>query len=323
MTIKEIAKMAGVSNAAVSRYLNNGYLSEEKRIAIQKVIEETGYRPSVQAQNLRTKKTKMIGVILPKIDSSSMGRMVMGIQPIIEEMGYQLLLANSQNSPDKELKYLELFDETRVDGIIFIATVITSEHKNALKECKVPVVILGQKINGYNCVYHDDYNAMREITSYIIGRGKKNIGYIGAIPQDVAVGKERYRGFCDELKEQGISFDEKNYKVADFTMESGYEMTKQLLENDRTIDGIVCVTDRIAVGALQYLKENGIKVPDEVEITGHGDSVMSKVADPVLTTVHYYYEESGQKAAEVLMKQLKAEDEPISAIIMGYTLVNL
>lgn len=143
MTISEIAKRAGVSSAAVSRYLNNGYLSDEKRIAIQKVIEETGYKPSAQAQNLRTKKTKMIGVILPKIDSSSIGRIVAGIQSVIEEKGYQLLLANAQNNPDKELEYLEIFDDKRVDGIVFIATVITNAHKKLLKKTKVPIVIVG------------------------------------------------------------------------------------------------------------------------------------------------------------------------------------
>ena len=107
MNIEKIAEMSGVSRAAVSRYFNNGYISEEKREAIRKVVEETGYRPSVQAQTLRTKKTKMIGVIVPKIASASIGRIVEGILSMINENGYQMLLAVTQNDPKKELEYLE------------------------------------------------------------------------------------------------------------------------------------------------------------------------------------------------------------------------
>ena len=103
MNISEIAKMAGVSSSAVSRYLNHGYVSEEKKAAIQKVIEETGYRPSAQAQMLRTKKTKLIGVIMPKINSASLGSVVAGIHSVLEENGYKRLLADTRNNPQKEL----------------------------------------------------------------------------------------------------------------------------------------------------------------------------------------------------------------------------
>ena len=105
MNISEIAKLAGVSSAAVSRYFNNGYISEEKKEAIRKVVEQTGYRPSVQAQTLRTKKTKMIGVIVPKVASTSIGKIVEGILSVLNESGYQMLLAVTQNNPKKELEY--------------------------------------------------------------------------------------------------------------------------------------------------------------------------------------------------------------------------
>ena len=107
MNIAEIAKRAGVSSAAVSRYFNNGYISEEKREQIRKVVEETGYRPSVQAQTLRTKKTKMIGMIVPKVASASPGRVVEGVLSILNSNGYRMLLAVTQNDPKKELEYLE------------------------------------------------------------------------------------------------------------------------------------------------------------------------------------------------------------------------
>lgn len=137
MNISEIAKLAGVSPAAVSRYLNHGSLSKEKQEAVRKVIEETGYRPLVQAQILRTRKTKTIGVILPKIDSFSISNIVSGIDAVLERKGFQILLADTHNSPEMELRYLDLFDDQRVDGVILIGTVFTPKHLECLKKSRV------------------------------------------------------------------------------------------------------------------------------------------------------------------------------------------
>ena len=188
MNIGEIAKMAGVSSAAVSRYFNNGYISDEKKERIRKVVEETGYRPSVQAQTLRTKKTKMIGVILPKIDSATIGSIVSGILNLFNESGYHILLADTQNNPDKEIEYLSAFDDKQVDGVILIATFFTASHKRVLKKMTVPVVIVGQRLSGYHCVYHDDYNAIYDMTKLMIEKGCHNPGYIGVLHKDRAVG---------------------------------------------------------------------------------------------------------------------------------------
>ena len=131
MTIAEIAQRAGVSKAAVSRYLNNGYISSEKREAIRRVIEETGYIPSQQAQTLRTGKSRMIGVIVPRIDSEAVSRVVAGISRIFEEQGYRLLLANTENRMDKELEYLEVFRTGNVDGVLLVATILSPAHRKA------------------------------------------------------------------------------------------------------------------------------------------------------------------------------------------------
>ena len=123
MNINEIAKLAGVSRATVSRYLNNGYVSEEKKNVIRKVIEETGYQPSSQAQMLRTKRTKLVGVILPKINSDTISREVAGISDVLKKRGYQMILANTNNDIEEELKYLSLFKDNQVDGVIFLSLI--------------------------------------------------------------------------------------------------------------------------------------------------------------------------------------------------------
>ena len=123
MTIKEIAKLAGVSSAAVSRYLNGGYVSDEKKEQIKKVIEETGYQPSAQARMLRTKKACLIGVVVPKINSESISRITAGIEKVLSERNYQMLLAGTDNTPVKEIEYMRLFENYPVDGIILVGII--------------------------------------------------------------------------------------------------------------------------------------------------------------------------------------------------------
>lgn len=322
MTISEIAKMAGVSSAAVSRYFNRGYLSESKREAIKKVVEETGYRPSLQAQTLRTKKTRMLGVIIPKIDSTAMGSILAGILSETNANGYQILLAVTENNPKKELEYLTVFDDKRVDAVIFAATVFTPAHKKALKKMAVPVVIVGQKLDGYPCVYHDDEGAEYELTSHIIRKGRKRIGYLGVMRQDKAVGDERYLGFCRAVTEQDMPELTENFIISGFSIEDAYKKTGELLAKYPTLDALICATDKMAIGAIRYLKEQGKKIPEDIMVAGHGDSTLSVVSEPMLTTVHYYYEDSGATAARILFDILgKEEDVTIRELKLGYQLV--
>lgn len=321
MNIGEVAKLAGVSSAAVSRYFNNGYISDAKKERIKKVVEETGYRPSVQAQTLRTKKTRMIGVVLPKIDSATIGSMVSGILNLFNESGYQLLIADTQNNPEKELEYLSAFDDKKVDGVILIATVFSAKHRRVLRTMTVPVVIVGQKLSGYHCVYHDDYNAVYDMTRLMIDKGCRNLGYIGVLHKDRAVGFERHEGYCRAVAEADMEHCAENTVIADFSIESGYEKAKELLNKCSSLDGIVCATDEIAVGAMQYMKEQKIDIPGEIMLSGHGDSVLTRVTTPTLTTIHFSYETCGELAAQMMLSILAGEEVPVKEMKLGYSLV--
>lgn len=321
MNISEIAKLAGVSPSSVSRYLNNGYLSAEKKEAVRKVIEETGYRPLVQAQSLRTRRTKTVGVILPKIDSFSIGSVVAGIDAVLEEKGFQILLADTHNSPDKELAYLNTFDDQRVDGVILIGTVFTPKHVALLKKSRVPVVIVGQQLAGMSCVYHDDYHAFYDMTKLVLSKGCRKVGYIGALPQDRAVGQARSRAYCDAVREAGLEEQAAHVATADFTMVSGREKAQALLETCGPLDALICATDTIAVGALQYLRSQNIRVPQQMMLTGQGASGISEVTAPTITTIRYFYEESGANAAAMLLERLEYPQTPAKEIKLGYTIV--
>lgn len=321
MNISEVAKLAGVSPSAVSRYLNNGYLSAEKRAAICKVIRETGYRPLVQAQTLRTRKTKTVGIILPKIDSFSVSSVVAGIGSVLEERGFQILLADTHNDPEKELDRLDAFCDQRVDGVILIATVFTPGHLAALKDGKLPVVIAGQRLPGFPCVYHDDYRAFYDMTGLVLRRGCRRLGYIGALPQDRAVGQDRLRAYQDAVREAGLEEQAGHTAVAEFTVASGREKARELLETWGPLDALICATDDMAAGALQYLRGQGIGVPEQMLLTGQGASGISEVTTPSITTIRYFYEESGANAAALLLERLERPDVPAKEIRLGYTII--
>ena len=321
MTINEIAKMAGVSRATVSRYLNQGYVSEEKSQKIRRVIEETGYQPSAQAQILRTKRTKLVGVIIPKINSDSVSRMVAGISGILSQAGYGLLLANTDNDEQEELKYLRVFASNKqVDGVILTGTVLTREHRKLIRDMQLPVVVLGQCIDQCSCVYYDDYQAARQLTESLLRKGKK-IGYIGVTQKDQAAGKMRLQGFQDALEAAGRELNPDWMEEAKFRIVSGYEAAERLFTRQPELDSLFCATDNIAIGAMTYLKKHKIRIPHQVQVVGVGDSEKGQVVEPALTTVHYYYKTSGQEAARLLLEMLSGQEDVRKEIKMGYKII--
>lgn len=321
MNISEIAKLAGVSPSAVSRYLNNGYLSQEKKDAIAKVIKETGYVPSSQAQTLRTKRTKLIGVIIPKIDSDSISQVVAGIGEVLSQHGYQMLLANTDNQHQKELEFIHTFSQHMVDGVILLGTLLTTKHKTLFKKLNFPVVILGQQSDYASSIHHDDYLAAVKMTEYMIEKGHKKICYLGVTEKDLAVGKQRKQGFLDTMERFGLPVSDKSIRTGSFYMDNGYQNTPLLLEENPETDAILCATDTIALGAIKYLNEQHIPIPENVAVSGFGDSKAASVLSPSLATVHFYYRECGIEGAKILLEKIEQPDTPNKSLKLGFELI--
>lgn len=301
MDINEIARLAGVSRATVSRYLNDGYVSQEKRDLIARVIQTTGYVPSRQAQQLRTGKTGMVGVIIPTLNSQSVSRMVAGITEVMHENHYQILLANANMDSQVEVDYLRIFAEkNQVDGIILLATVLTDEHQEAFASINVPIVILGQHVEDHTCVYHDDYHAMFDVAKVALQQSRVP-AYIGVNELDEAAGHMRHKGFLDACAAAGITPPPHAQQFGDFTMDSGYFCCEQILDTAPQVDTIVCATDTLAMGAMACLREYGKSIPQDVQVTGLGDSEFSRAVTPALTTAHLYYKNSGADAGLLLV----------------------
>ena len=256
----------------MSRYLNQGYLSEEKRERIAQVVAQTGYKPSSQAQGLRVKRTNLIGVVLPKIDSETIGQIVSGLGSTLREAGYQLLLADTENNPKRELESLETFQYNLVDGIVLIATVLTPQHQKLIRNLRIPLVIVGQQHDSAPSIYHNDFDAARALMALMLEKGRTRPGYIGVTQQDIAAGKRRLEGFEAALLQYGITVPKMHRMVSRFSMKSGYEQAQALLSRFPEMDCLFCATDNIAAGAIQYLQETGRRVPEDVMVTGIGDS---------------------------------------------------
>ena len=164
MTIKDVAALAGVSPAAVSRYLNGGSLSEEKREKIQATIEQTGYRPTAAAQLLRSGQQKQIGILVPKIYSDSVALIMEGITEIVQKAGYVGVMGDTHGDEQKELEFISLMEANQAAGVIIMGTTVTARRVDAYKASRMPIVITGQNVAGMPCIYHDDYHASKELT---------------------------------------------------------------------------------------------------------------------------------------------------------------
>ncbi|PLR84874.1 LacI family DNA-binding transcriptional regulator [Bacillus sp. V33-4] len=324
ITINAIAERAGVSRTTVSRVLNSsGYVSEEARKRVLAVIEETGYVPNEYAKSLRTKKTKVVGVVLPKISTETASRLVDGIDKILADEGYQILLTNTNLEPEKEIEYLKLLKSRNVDGVILSATNINDELLKEIENLNIPFVAVGQEIPDVSTVVFDDFYAAKEMAELLINRGHQKIAFIGVDPADRSVGHSRKDGYLAALKEHDLPIVDDWQQTGIFDVESGYKAMKTILEKaTERPTAVLAVTDRLAVGAMQYLKESGYRIPENIAVAGMGASEMSKYVSPSLTTMDFNYERAGEEAArQILNKINRPGEEKEKKIVLNYRII--
>ena len=321
MTIKELAKLAGVSPAAVSRYLNGGPLSEEKRRSIRAAIQRTGYQPDPAAQTLRTRSTDIVGLIVPRLDSESVSRLAAGASELLDAGGYTCQLGVAGNKPERELSLLQLFQSRSVAGAILMGTVLTPELERYLQSTSMPVVVAGQRYKGVPCVYHDDYGAALELTRLVLVRGRRRPVLIAAPEEDAAAGQARRRGVQAGLREAGLD-PELPIERSSFELEGGRAAMERLLARCPDLDAVVCATDRMAFGAMQALREAGKRLPEQVSVTGIGDNWAGDHIVPRLTTAHFYYRTCGETAARLLIERIQDRDRsvPVQQVELSYTI---
>ena len=324
MTLKEIARLAGVSPAAVSRYLNGGSLSEEKKQAIGRVIEQTDFTPNRLAHDLRTGRVRQVGIIVPKIHSTSVSEVLAGIESVLSKQGYMTVLGSTDEDLAREARYVSLMQSYRLSGLIIMAQNVSEESARIYKHLDMPVVITGQKYQDLNCIYHDDYHAMQALMERLIQSGSSKIGYIGVDESDLAVGYERRKGVEDTFKQAKLDPESILISViAPFSVDGGYEAMWRLLEMaEEPFDGLLCATDTIAQGAMIALKEAGYKIPEDIRVAAIGNDEADRISEPQLTTARLFQHECGEEAATLLLKLMQDETEaPPRQMMLGYTII--
>lgn len=313
VTIQDIANMVNVSKSSVSRYLNNGYVSEENAKKIKEAIEKTGFETNFFAKRLKTKRSKLIGIILPRINSVTAGHLLMGITQKLEENNYQGIILVSNLSIEKEIANISSLAQQGVDGIIVNSIAITEEHIRLINRLNIPTIFTGQKSDFTNYIKIDDYEAGKMMGNYFKNNNHKKVVFAGVDEKDIAVGIERKKGFIDAFTQ-----DNENSRVdfvkTSFSFENAYKKAEEILKYNPT--GIVCATDNICLGILRYLHENNIKVPEEISIAGFGGYDVGSVSYPTLTTEEFNYELIGEKTAEGILELIEGknikEDSTIS-----------
>ena len=322
MTLREIAELAGVSPSAVSRYLNGGSLSDAKADAIRRVISETGFVPNQVAHNLRTGRVRQIGILVPKIHSPSVSQVVEGAHEVLSAAGYMTVLGSLEHQPDTVGGHLAWMQAYHMAGAIVMASNDADVRNGTFRNCGIPIVITGQNFKEYNCVYHDDWGAAKELTELLLKRGRTNIGCISAPKTDPAAGIARMEGVKAALWEAGLTPAPPTV-VSAFHMEGGYRAMKQLLADHPDLDGVFCAADSMAQGALMALKESGRSVPGDVSVVAFGNDWANRVSTPQLTTAELYQTQCGRDAANILLEILeKGSDMSYSRQIkLGYKIV--
>lgn len=298
VTIQDIAQRAGVSKSTVSRYLNRGYVSREKAEKIRAVIDETGFRSNFFAKRLKTKRSKLIGLVLPRIDSVSVGKLLAGIGYILEPEGYQAIMLVSQLRGEKELENILSLYRQGVDGIIVDSVGITSRHIALQGDIGVPILYTGQQHPEACCLKIDDEAAGRMMGAYLRQMGHERAVFAGVTVTDTAVGVERRKGFTDAFLE-GRAEGRVDFVETGFGFFNAYNLAGEILRLRPTV--IVGATDNISLGILRYLHERGVRVPEEVSVSGFGGYDVGAVVYPALTTVAFDFELVGMNVARRML----------------------
>lgn len=309
VTIKDVARIAGVSISTVSRVINNSKpVSPEIRKKVLDVIEEIGYKPNEIARTLVTKKSFLIGVIVTDIGNSYIADMVRGIEEVGKMYNYDILLCSTYGDKTAELKYMQLLNRKQVEGIILVSDVLNSEIKEQIDKYDIPFVFLSRYSHqeDYATVTIDYIDASYEMTKYLISLGHRNILYLG-VKEDVnslenmkIKGYEKATTDTEDIN-SNICFA-KGYKIED-----GYEAAKEIFKDYNDFTAIYCSNDELAIGVMNYCYDNKIRVPDDISVVGFGDISIVSNLRPRLTTIKIPFYDIGAVAIRRIVKELKGE----------------
>ncbi|WP_181347054.1 LacI family DNA-binding transcriptional regulator [Thalassobacillus sp. CUG 92003] len=304
-TIYDVANKAGVSIATVSKVINNnGKLRQSTREKVLETMEALNYMPSMMASALTGKKTEILGLLVPDISNPFFSEMARIIEDRANDLGMSLIICSTDDSVEKEQKYLELLRRKQVDGFIIASPLRTKESLKFLHEEKIPIVLLTQDDPELGCpsVSVDDFKGGYEATSFLASKGFKDIVIFA---EHAHSSKMRIVGYKEALETHGIEASKTSIYRMTGIIENGYELMKQLIESNRIPEAVFACNDLISMGVIQAAREKGVSIPDELALVGFDDTILAKTTVPALTTIAQPIQEMGKRVVDVINEEIK------------------
>lgn len=325
-TILDIAKELNITFSTVARALNDHpAISAATKEAVRETATRLNYRQNKVASSLRSGRSNIVGVIVPNLHVSFFSSVVSGIEKVMNANGYNILLYQSNESKKHESDGIETFLQSRVAGIISsVTTETTSDVYEEIKSRNLPLMFFDRELSDLNVssVVIDDYKGGFIATEHLIKQGYKNILHITA-QQNIPIFKERLRGYIDALKHYNLPLNEDLIIKGDFSIEFGKDVVRQSKMQNINYDAIFALEDFTAMGAMQAVKELGIKVPEEIGIIGFANESFGSLVSPTLSTIDQQTSKMGEETARMFIAQLKkgSKDSEPQKIVLEPVLV--
>lgn len=322
-TLKEVAKLAGVSTATVSNALNETkYVSEEVKDKINRAIEELNYQPNIVAKSLRVQESRIIGVLISDVANPFFSIVVKGLEEELSKSNYSILLCNTDSSVEKERKYLEVMIGKRVDGLVVSSAGNTGDYFRSLDKTGVPIVFLNRcpEFMNSDVIMTNNIQGAYSATEHLIRHGYGKIAIITG-PSSISTGKDRLIGYKRALEDYGVALSDPLVKEGLFTIQSGYDKMKELMEQDMKPDAVFISNNSMTLGAYKYLKEAGIRIPDQIAVLGYDDPDWADIVEPPITTVRQPAYQLGVHAANLMLARINEKQVKREIMYMDTTLI--
>lgn len=308
-TIKDIANVLNISAAAVSKAMHgDSRISTKTKEAVQRVAKELNYQPNHLASALRSGKSHLVGVIIPKTNSNFFSSVIQNIEEVLNKEGYQIIITQSNESYQKECDSIDALLFTQVDGIIasMANETVDLQHYQKIKSKGIPLILFDRGENDLNVDYIgiDDYNSSHVIVEHLVQQGCSRIAHIGGY-KHTRIYNNRIRGYIDALKKHQLPLDDELLIESSLTIEDGRNKMLQLLSLKQRPDAVYVASDYAALGALQVLNENLIKIPDEIALIGFGNEPFTDMVAPKISSMNQHSAEIGKLAALTFLNHAK------------------
>ncbi|MCS7462109.1 LacI family transcriptional regulator [Paenibacillus doosanensis] len=322
-TIYDVAQAAGVSIATVSKVINGtGRISDKTRKHVTNIMEQLKYQPSMVASALTGKSTFTVGLTLPDLANPFFAEIARAVEDRGHEYGFNVFICSTDNDPDREIKYFSLLTQKRVDGVIVATRTEKDLFLKKLIQQHVPITLITGEMPALavDTVMVDDFLGGYQAGSHLTGLGHRRIAIL-AEDVNTMSNRERIRGCKQAMAEAGVASDERLIAAGEFTVDSGKEAMRRLLELGEPPTAVFACNDLLAIGAIQAARERGLQLPRQLSVVGFDNTILATIIDPPLTTVAQPIQEIGRQAMDLLMQEIKGEKSMRQRVVLMPELV--